>query len=83
MTLERDVVLEPNTLLRGATRVATGATIGPNCQLVDTEVGEGAEVSNATAYAAVIGPEATVGPYTYLRPGTRSAAAPRRAGSSR
>ncbi len=71
VTLERDVVLEPNTLLRGATRVATGATIGPNCQLVDTEVGEGAEVSNATAYAAVIGPEATVGPYTYLRPGTR------------
>ena len=26
---------------------------------------------NATSYGAVIGPEATVGPYTYLRPGTR------------
>ena len=37
VTLERDVVIEPNTLLRGATRVATGATVGPNCQLVDTE----------------------------------------------
>jgi bifunctional UDP-N-acetylglucosamine pyrophosphorylase/glucosamine-1-phosphate N-acetyltransferase len=71
VTLERDVVIEPNTLLRGATRVATGATVGPNCQLVDTEVGAGAEVSNATSYGAVIGPEATVGPYTYLRPGTR------------
>ena len=26
---------------------------------------------NATSYGAVIGPDATVGPYTYLRPGTR------------
>jgi bifunctional UDP-N-acetylglucosamine pyrophosphorylase/glucosamine-1-phosphate N-acetyltransferase len=71
VTLDRDVVLEPNTLLRGSTSVATGATIGPNCLLVDTEVGEAAEVVNTTSYGAVIGPEATVGPYTYLRPGTR------------
>ena len=71
VTLEPDVVLEPNTLLRGRTHVAAGATVGPNCLLVDTEVGEGAEVVNATAYGAVIGPQASVGPYTYLRPGTR------------
>ena len=30
-----------------------------------------AEVTSTTSYGAVIGPEATVGPYTYLRPGTR------------
>ncbi|HET9944978.1 MAG TPA: bifunctional UDP-N-acetylglucosamine diphosphorylase/glucosamine-1-phosphate N-acetyltransferase GlmU [Actinomycetes bacterium] len=71
VTLERDVVLEPNTLLRGRTTVATGAVVGPNCLLVDTEVGAGASVTNATTYGAVVGPEATVGPYTYLRPGTR------------
>ena len=33
VTLERDVVLEPNTLLRGRTTVATGAVVGPNCLL--------------------------------------------------
>lgn len=71
VTLERDVTLEPNTLLLGTTTVATGARIGPNTQLVDTEVGARAEISNTTSYGAVIGPEATVGPYTYLRPGTR------------
>jgi bifunctional UDP-N-acetylglucosamine pyrophosphorylase / glucosamine-1-phosphate N-acetyltransferase len=71
VTLEADSVLEPNTLLRGTTTVATGAQIGPNTELVDTQVGARAEISNATSYAAVIGPEATVGPYTYLRPGTR------------
>jgi bifunctional UDP-N-acetylglucosamine pyrophosphorylase / glucosamine-1-phosphate N-acetyltransferase len=71
VTLEADTVLEPNTLLRGTTTVATGAQVGPNTELVDTEVGARARVSNATAYSAVIGPEAKVGPYTYLRPGTR------------
>ena len=44
---------------------------GPNCRLVDTQVGAGASVTNTTAEGAEIGPEATVGPYTYLRPGTR------------
>lgn len=71
VTLEPDAVLEPNTLLRGTTHVAAGATVGPNCLLVDTQVGAGAEVRNATSYGAVIGPEAAVGPYTFLRPGTR------------
>jgi len=71
VTLERDVVLEPNTLLRGRTTVATGAVVGPSCLIVDTEVGAGARVSNATSYGAVVGPDATVGPYTFLRPGTR------------
>jgi len=71
VTLEPDATLEPNTLLRGTTRVARGALVGPNCQLVDTTVGESAEVTNTTSFGAVIGPEATVGPYTYLRPGTR------------
>jgi bifunctional UDP-N-acetylglucosamine pyrophosphorylase / glucosamine-1-phosphate N-acetyltransferase len=71
VSLEADTVLEPNTLLRGSTTVATGAQVGPNTELVDTEVGARAEISNATAYSAVIGPDATVGPYTFLRPGTR------------
>jgi bifunctional UDP-N-acetylglucosamine pyrophosphorylase/glucosamine-1-phosphate N-acetyltransferase len=71
VTLARDVTLEPNTLLRGATTVAQAALIGPNTELVDTEVGARAEISNTTSYGAVIGPDATVGPYTYLRPGTR------------
>jgi bifunctional UDP-N-acetylglucosamine pyrophosphorylase / glucosamine-1-phosphate N-acetyltransferase len=71
VVLEPDTTLEPSTILRGHTTVARGASIGPDCQLVDTTVGEGAQVTRTTSYGAVIGPEATVGPYTYLRPGTR------------
>lgn len=70
-TLEADATIRPNTQLEGATHIAAGADVGPNCTLKDTVVGERARVTNATTDGAEIGPEATVGPYTYLRPGTR------------
>src|SRR3954447_13655339 len=69
--LAPDVTLLPNTMLSGRTRIGIGAVVGPDCSLADTEVGEGAEVRRTTADSAVIGPRASVGPYTYLRPGTR------------
>ena len=62
--IEADVLLEPDstihpfTILRGTTRVATGAEVGPHVVAVDAE----------------IGPGAVVGPFAYLRPGTKLAA---------
>jgi bifunctional UDP-N-acetylglucosamine pyrophosphorylase/glucosamine-1-phosphate N-acetyltransferase len=68
-----DAVLEPGTQLRGTTAVASGAVVGPDTTLVDTEVGEGASVVRSHVLGAVIGAAATVGPFSYLRPGTRLA----------
>ena len=69
--LEQDVVVHPGTQLLGRTTVAAGAEVGPDSTLRDTEVGEGASVVRAHCDRAVIGQQAAVGPYTYLRPGTR------------
>ena len=52
--LEPDVVVEPFTVLRGTTRVAAGAEIGPHAVVIDAEIGA----------------EALVGPFCYVRPGT-------------
>jgi bifunctional UDP-N-acetylglucosamine pyrophosphorylase / glucosamine-1-phosphate N-acetyltransferase len=52
--LEPDAVVQPFTQLRGRTRVAAGAEIGPHAVLVD----------------AAVGPGVPVGPFCYLRPGT-------------
>jgi bifunctional UDP-N-acetylglucosamine pyrophosphorylase/glucosamine-1-phosphate N-acetyltransferase len=71
VVLEPDAVVLPNTMLLGRTTIAATARIGPNCSLLDTIVGVGAVVRDATCEGAWIGPKATVGPYTYLRPGTR------------
>ncbi|MGX5682896.1 bifunctional UDP-N-acetylglucosamine diphosphorylase/glucosamine-1-phosphate N-acetyltransferase GlmU [Schumannella luteola] len=70
VTLSPDVELLPDTQLKGATIVGEGAIIGPDTTLVDTEVGSGATVKRTDATLAVIGENATVGPWAYLRPGT-------------
>ncbi len=71
VTIGQDTVILPGTQLIGATSIGVGATIGPEVTLTDTEVADGAEVTRAVAVLAVIGAGATVGPYSYLRPGTR------------
>ena len=71
VTLAADVTVHPNTQLHGATQVATGAVLGPNSTLRDTVVGEGASVLASHATGAEVGAGATVGPYSFLRPGTK------------
>jgi bifunctional UDP-N-acetylglucosamine pyrophosphorylase/glucosamine-1-phosphate N-acetyltransferase len=71
VTLAEDSVVAPNTQLHGTTRVATGAVVGPNSTVTDSVIGEGASVVASYVTGAEIGPRATVGPYSFLRPGTR------------
>jgi bifunctional UDP-N-acetylglucosamine pyrophosphorylase/glucosamine-1-phosphate N-acetyltransferase len=52
--IEADVTIQPFTVLRGGTKVATGAEIGANTVAIDAHVGR----------------SATIGPFCYLRPGT-------------
>jgi bifunctional UDP-N-acetylglucosamine pyrophosphorylase/glucosamine-1-phosphate N-acetyltransferase len=54
VAIEPDAVIHPFTVLRGSTRIAAGAEVGPHAVLVD----------------ASVGPGALVGPFCYLRPGT-------------
>ena len=56
--LAPDSTIHPFTVLRGSTRVAAGAEVGPHVVAVDAE----------------IGPDVVVGPFSYLRPGTIIAA---------
>jgi bifunctional UDP-N-acetylglucosamine pyrophosphorylase/glucosamine-1-phosphate N-acetyltransferase len=67
--LAPDCVIKPQTQLHGRTTVARGAVVGPDTTLVSTAVGEGASVVRTHADSATIGAEATVGPFSYLRPG--------------
>lgn len=70
VSIGQDTVIRPNTQLLGATTVGEDAVVGPDTTLSDTEVGDGATVVRTQAEHAVIGPRATVGPFSYLRPGT-------------
>ncbi|WP_110588833.1 bifunctional UDP-N-acetylglucosamine diphosphorylase/glucosamine-1-phosphate N-acetyltransferase GlmU [Microbacterium suaedae] len=72
-TLARDVTILPNTHVLGATSIAEGATIGPDTSLLDAEVGERATVRRSDVTLAVIGADANVGPWAYLRAGAELA----------
>jgi bifunctional UDP-N-acetylglucosamine pyrophosphorylase/glucosamine-1-phosphate N-acetyltransferase len=62
--------LLPDTYLRGTTTVGTGAVVGPTVEAEDSTIGEGATVRYTVMSSSVIGANAIVGPFTYLRPGT-------------
>jgi len=68
--LSRDVTLKPGVQLHGVTRVGEDAVVGPDTTLTDVVVGAGASVVRTHGSEAVIGAGATVGPFSYLRPGT-------------
>lgn len=64
----QDVTILPGVQLHGTTTIAGGALVGPDSTLHDTVVGAGAVVERAHTRSAVIGEEAQVGPFAYLRP---------------
>ena len=72
--LGTDVLLRPSTRLQGLTRVGPGSEIGPDTTLMDTEVGNHAKVIRTHAEGAKVLDGATVGPFSYLRPGTEHTA---------
>lgn len=68
--LAADSVVERNTSIDDASMVETGAVVGPDTTLVASIIRTGAIVLKSHVLGSDIGPEATVGPYTYLRPGS-------------
>ena len=71
VTYEPDATVHPGSQLLGATHLGAFSEVGPGSRLTGTRVGEGATVIQTVAEGAEIGAGANVGPYTFLRPGTR------------
>lgn len=70
VSIGADTVVLPGTFIHGATTIASHAIIGPDTTLVDCDVREGAHIRRSEVNLAVIGEGATVGPFSYIRPGT-------------
>jgi bifunctional UDP-N-acetylglucosamine pyrophosphorylase / glucosamine-1-phosphate N-acetyltransferase len=70
VTLAADVTLEPNVILRGSTSVGEGSVIGAGSQILDSTIGERTRVWASIVESSTVEDEATVGPYSHLRPGS-------------
>jgi bifunctional UDP-N-acetylglucosamine pyrophosphorylase/glucosamine-1-phosphate N-acetyltransferase len=69
--LAPDVTIRPGSTLRGQTAVGSGTVIGPMTTLIDAQIGERASVIHSYLVECRVADEATVGPFTYLRPDAR------------
>ncbi|MGQ0717463.1 MAG: bifunctional UDP-N-acetylglucosamine diphosphorylase/glucosamine-1-phosphate N-acetyltransferase GlmU [Pseudonocardiales bacterium] len=69
--LAPDVVLHPGVQLHAGTVVGPGAAIGPDSTLSGCTIGAGAVVVRTHAVSAVVADGAQIGPFAYLRPGSR------------
>ncbi|OBK16416.1 bifunctional UDP-N-acetylglucosamine diphosphorylase/glucosamine-1-phosphate N-acetyltransferase GlmU [Mycobacterium asiaticum] len=70
VTIGRDTVIHPGTQLLGRTRIGEHCVVGPDTTLTDVNVGDSATVCRTHGTSSTIGDGATVGPFTFLRPGT-------------
>jgi bifunctional UDP-N-acetylglucosamine pyrophosphorylase/glucosamine-1-phosphate N-acetyltransferase len=68
-----DTVIHPNTYLRGRTRIGEGCTIGPNCFVVDTTIGDRCEIIFSETENAILEDDVDIGPFAHLRKGAHLA----------
>ncbi|WP_152815208.1 bifunctional UDP-N-acetylglucosamine diphosphorylase/glucosamine-1-phosphate N-acetyltransferase GlmU [Georgenia subflava] len=69
--LARDVTILPGTQLHGRTTIGEGSVIGPDSTLTDLTVGTDVTVVRTHGSQSTLDDGATIGPFAYLRPGTR------------
>lgn len=72
----QDSIIYPNTVLRGNTVIGEECRIGPNTELIDARIGEGAVIRHSVIEGHEVGPDTEIGPYATLvggRRGTRIA----------
>ena len=70
VTIGTDVTIHPGTQLWGATSIADNAEIGPDSTLTNMQIGTGASVVRTHGSDSVIGVNAKIGPFTFIRPNT-------------
>lgn len=70
VSVEPDAVIHPQTHLHGRTSVGRGSIIGPNTVIVNTSVGEGAQIVQSAVKDSIVGADVTIGPFAHLRGST-------------
>ena len=64
----RDVVIEPQTHLRGRCQIGDESRLGPGSLIEDAELGRGVTVVMSVVREATVGDGVCIGPFAHLRP---------------
>lgn len=66
--LAPDVIIEPQTHLRGACRIGSGTRLGPGSWIESSTIGAGCQILYSVVSHSHIGDHTWVGPYAHVRP---------------
>ncbi len=69
VTIGRDTVIFPNTMLLGKTFVGEDCEIGPNSVINDSTIGRGCRVTTSVLEQSTMEAGSDIGPFSHLRPG--------------
>ncbi|MDO4765478.1 MAG: DapH/DapD/GlmU-related protein [Eubacteriales bacterium] len=64
-------VLHPYTRILGKSQIGAGSHIGPNCTIIDAQIGEKNQVVQAQIEQSKIDAECNIGPFSYIRPNSQ------------
>jgi len=67
VSIGMDTTILPNTHLRGNTMIGAGCVIGPDAEVIDSAVADGAHITRSIVEGARVGPRCHVGPFAHLR----------------
>ena len=65
-----DTVIQPNTAIKGASRVGERCELGPNSTVLDSVIGDDCRVIASVLEGAHLDSSVHVGPFSHLRPAT-------------
>ncbi|MFM7407919.1 MAG: bifunctional UDP-N-acetylglucosamine diphosphorylase/glucosamine-1-phosphate N-acetyltransferase GlmU [Cuspidothrix sp.] len=65
--LQPDVIIEPQTHLRGKTSIQSGSRIGPGSLIENSEVGENVTILYSVITDSIVESQTRIGPYAHLR----------------
>ncbi len=69
--IENDVIIYPGVIIEGKCTVKKGTILYPNSRIKDSVIGSDCRVESSVILDAEIGDNTMVGPFAYLRPGTK------------
>ena len=70
VTVAEDVFIDVNVVLEGDVRLGAGSVVGPNCVLINADIGAGTTLfANTYIEASRVGARCNLGPFARLRPG--------------
>ncbi|WP_323053748.1 bifunctional UDP-N-acetylglucosamine diphosphorylase/glucosamine-1-phosphate N-acetyltransferase GlmU [Thermoanaerobacter sp. RKWS2] len=65
-----DTVVLPGCVIEGKTKIGSDCEIGPNCRIVDSEIGDGCSVTYSVILSSKIKNNVKIGPFAHIRPET-------------